>query len=67
MIHKVEVGLHILFVGEIMDVKADESVLNEEGMPDIESVLPILFAPEIRTYHGIGKSLGKAFSIGKDI
>jgi flavin reductase (DIM6/NTAB) family NADH-FMN oxidoreductase RutF len=67
MIHKVEVGLHILFVGEIMDVKADESVLNEEEMPDIESVLPILFAPEIRTYHGIGKSLGRAFSIGKDI
>jgi flavin reductase (DIM6/NTAB) family NADH-FMN oxidoreductase RutF len=67
MIHNVEVGLHILFVGEIKDVKADESMLNENGVPDIERVLPILFAPEIRTYHGIGKTLGKAFSIGKEI
>ncbi len=67
MIHNVEVGLHILFVGEIMDVKADESILNENGVPGIERVLPILFAPEIRTYHGIGKALGKAFSIGKEI
>ncbi len=67
MIHNIEIGLHILFVGEIMDIKADESVLGEKGIPDIERVLPILFAPEKRTYHGIGNSIGKAFSIGKEI
>ncbi len=67
MIHNVEIGLHIQFIGEILDVKADEAVLGEKGKPEIESVLPILFAPEIRTYHGIGKTLGKAFSIGKEL
>ncbi len=67
MIHNVEVGLHILFVGEIKDVKADESMLNDKELPDIERALPILFAPEIRSYHSIGKTLGKAFSIGKEI
>ncbi len=67
MIHNVEVGLHTLFVGEIKDVKADESMLNEDGVPGIERVSPILFAPEIRSYHSIGKTLGKAFSIGKEI
>ncbi len=67
MIHKIDIGLHIQFIGEIMDVKADESVLGEKEAPEIERVLPILFAPEIRTYHGIGTSIGKAFSIGKEI
>ncbi len=67
MTHKIEIGLHIQFIGEIMDVKAEESVLGEKGIPDIEKVRPILFGPEIRTYHGIGKYLGQAFSIGKEI
>lgn len=67
MTHNTEIGTHTLFVGEIVDVKADESVLGEEGLPDINKVLPVLFAPEVRTYHGIGKTLGKAFSVGKEI
>ena len=67
MTHKTEIGIHILFVGEIIDVKADESVLGENGLPDINKVQPVLFAPVVRTYHGIGKTLGKAFSMGKEI
>lgn len=68
MTNKVEIGLHIQFIGEIMDVKAEESVLGgEKGLPDIDKVMPFLFAPGNRTYHGIGKPLGKAFSIGKEI
>ena len=67
LIHTIEVGLHTQFIGEIVDVKADESVLGEKGIPDIEKVRPILFGPEIRTYHGIGKYLGQAFSIGREI
>ena len=67
MTHNTEIGTHTLFVGEIVEVKADESVLGENGLPDINKVLPVLFAPEVRTYHGIGRTLGKAFSIGKEI
>jgi len=65
--HTVEIGLHTQFIGEIVDVKADESVLGEDGAIDIEKVHPILYAPEIRAYYGIGECLGKAFSIGKQI
>jgi hypothetical protein len=37
------------------------------GQVDIEKVKPMLFNPEINTYHGVGRLLGRAFSIGKDI
>jgi flavin reductase (DIM6/NTAB) family NADH-FMN oxidoreductase RutF len=67
LIHTIEIGLHTQFIGEILDVKADISVLGEDGLPDIRKVKPIVFTPETFTYHRIGSMLGKAFSIGKAI
>jgi flavin reductase (DIM6/NTAB) family NADH-FMN oxidoreductase RutF len=63
--HTSELGSHTQFVGEVMDVKADEDVLGESGLPDIEKVKPIIYAPEVRVYYGLGAYLGKAFSIGR--
>ena len=62
-----EIGLHTQFIGEIMDVKADEDILGEKELPEIEKLKPILFAPENLDYYGVGRHLGKAFSIGKQI
>lgn len=67
VIHVTEIGLHTQFIGEILDVKADQSVLSEKGVPDIEKVKPVIFSPEARRYHKIGDYLGEAFSIGKSI
>ena len=67
LIHTLEIGLHTQFIGEILDIKADETVLGENGMPDIKKIQPVLFSPESRTYYGVGQYLGKAFSIGKEI
>ncbi|MBF0330035.1 MAG: flavin reductase family protein, partial [Nitrospirae bacterium] len=65
LLHTVEIGLHTQFIGEIMEVKADETVLGTKGLPDIEKVRPILFSPEMRSYHKVGAYIGDAFSIGK--
>ncbi len=67
LIKQIEIGIHTQFIGEIVDVKADESVLGEAGLPEVEKVKPIVFSPEIRTYHGVGDYLGQAFSIGRDM
>ncbi len=67
LLHAFEIGLHTQFVGEILDVKASEEVLGARGLPDIEKVRPILFEPEWNTYHGVGRLLGSAYSIGKEI
>ena len=65
LIRTIEIGLHTEFIGEIMDVKADELILGENGLIDIDKLKPVIFAPDITSYYGIGKNLGKAFSIGK--
>ncbi len=64
LLQVIEIGSHTQFIGKIIDVKVDESVIGEDGHPDIERVKPILFAPESRSYYGVGRYLGKAFSIG---
>lgn len=65
LINSVEIGIHTHFIGEIIDVKVDKSMLGPEGLPDILKINPILYGPEIQSYYGVGKYLGKAFSIGK--
>ena len=63
----VEIGLHTEFIGEIADVKADSSMLNQNGLPDIEKVKPIIWNPAEMTYNKVGTPVGKAFSIGKEM
>jgi flavin reductase (DIM6/NTAB) family NADH-FMN oxidoreductase RutF len=65
LLHTVEIGLHTQFIGEIIDVKADEAVL-ENGILDMKKVNPILYAPVIQMYYGVGGYLGKAHSLGKE-
>ena len=67
LLHTFELGLHTQFIAEILDVKVDESLLDEDKLPAIGMIKPILFAPENRAYHGIGEYLGKAFFIGREI
>ena len=67
LLHTIEIGLHTQFIGEVLDVKAEESALGVDGRLDIERVEPILYAPENQAYYGIGRSLGKAFSLGNGI
>lgn len=65
LVKTVELGLHTLFIGEIKDIKADESVIVKENIIDAEKVRPIVYAPELRKYFQIGDFLGRSFSIGK--
>ncbi|MCU0723144.1 MAG: flavin reductase family protein [Planctomycetes bacterium] len=59
----VEIGLHTQFVGEILDVKADESVLGANGLPDVEKVKPMLYATGNQAYYAVGEMIAKAFTV----
>lgn len=60
----VSLGLHTHFIGEIMDVKAEEAVLDDNGWPVTERVNPILSSVCNRSYYALGDCLGKAYSLG---
>ncbi len=65
VLHIVEIGLHVQFIGEIMDVKAEESVLDAAGAPDPDKARP--FALAMDGYRALGEHLGPAFTIGREM
>ena len=63
---RMTMGSHVVIIGQILDVVADESVLDEKGRPDIKKTDPVIFAPVMQAYFGVGENIGKAFEIGKE-
>ena len=54
----VEVGSHTMFIGEIVDIKADPSVLGARDYPVLEQLKPFVFSPGASQFYSIGPSLG---------
>ncbi|MBI5519276.1 MAG: flavin reductase family protein [Desulfovibrio sp.] len=67
LLQAIDLGAHTQFVGEILDVKAEESILNAEGHVDMLKLKPLLYAPGASMYYGVGEAVGKGFSMGKAI
>ena len=66
LLHSYEIGLHTMFVGEIMDVKADQEVLADDGTLDVQKLKPFFFDSESRQYFKLGAPLAKAFDVGRN-
>jgi flavin reductase (DIM6/NTAB) family NADH-FMN oxidoreductase RutF len=67
VVHVAELGLHTMFVGEILDVKIEESCLTPEGKPSGELLKPFSWAPVENEYYGLGEKLGRGFSVGRKL
>ncbi|NOW05227.1 flavin reductase family protein [Clostridium beijerinckii] len=66
LIKTIELGSHVQFIGEIVEVKISEEVVDEKGNSDIAKLKPISFVGNDSGYYGLGDKLGNAFSIGKN-
>jgi flavin reductase (DIM6/NTAB) family NADH-FMN oxidoreductase RutF len=58
---EVEVGTHVLVIGEISETHVNEDCLRE-NRPVIEKIDPLVYAPGGKQYHALGRMVGKAFS-----
>ena len=63
--HTLEIGLHTQFVGEILDVKAEDAVLTDGGLPNMAKLQPLVYSPGDRGYYSVGPWVAQAFSVGK--
>ncbi len=59
-----KIGSHTQFIGEILDVKCDESVLGTDGKPDLALMKAIGYDPVRSDYFITGAVVGKAFTQG---
>jgi flavin reductase (DIM6/NTAB) family NADH-FMN oxidoreductase RutF len=68
LVHTYDLGAHTQFIGEILDVKADEEVLGDKGSPEVEKVLPLLYCPDAGMgYYAVGRRVAQAFSVGREL
>lgn len=65
--HTLDLGSHVQFVGEIMDVKISENCLRPDGLPDPAAINPLLYVPLIREYYATGPFVSRAFAVGKTV
>ncbi len=67
VIHHHRIGIHTQFIGEILDIQARRCGWGQNG-PEIVKIKPFMWAPESsRGYYGVGRHLGKPFSIGRNL
>ncbi|MDD6180510.1 MAG: flavin reductase family protein [Desulfovibrionaceae bacterium] len=65
--HTLELGSHVQFIGEVMDVKLKPHCLDAQGLPRLDALNPLLFVPLSREYWTVGEMTAKAFSVGRSI
>ena len=51
-------------IGEVVNVSADERVLDENGKINLAELQPLCYASDVREYYTLGEKVGKAFLDG---
>ena len=64
VVNTVDIGSHTQITGEVVNIQADESILDERGKYDLAKLNPIIYDEEQFTYRTVGGVAAKAFSVG---
>ena len=54
-------------IGEIVNVCADESILNKDGNIDLDKFRPLAYDSANHGYYTLGQKIGNAFEVGKNV
>jgi len=64
VIHSLDLGSHVLFIGEIIETHIDSECLTDEKA-DPAKIDPLIYTTDVRQYRRLGEIVGKAWSVGK--
>lgn len=64
VVHSVTVGSHTQITGEILNIQADKSIVDENGKVVLEQLNPMIYNEESFVYHKIGDRMMDAFKPG---
>jgi flavin reductase (DIM6/NTAB) family NADH-FMN oxidoreductase RutF len=64
VIHALELGSHVLVVGEILQTYVDEDCMTAEKA-DPTKIDPLIYSTGVRQYQKLGDVVGRAWDIGK--
>lgn len=67
VVHTVTVGSHMQITGEVKNITADESILNDSGKVVLEKLKPIIYDEERVRYLDVGEKVADAFRTGMEV
>jgi flavin reductase (DIM6/NTAB) family NADH-FMN oxidoreductase RutF len=65
LIKTIPIGSHIQIIGEIVDLKIDENILDSDGHPTVSIINPLGFDILRSEYYSMGGVVGKAYDCGR--
>lgn len=66
LVHSVTVGSHTQLTGEVKNILADESILNEKDKILLNKLKPIIYDEEEFSYFALGEKISDAFKPGAE-
>lgn len=67
VVHTATVGSHTMITGEVKNILADESILNDKDRIVLEKLQPIIYDEEQFRYLRVGEKVSDAFKIGAEM
>jgi flavin reductase (DIM6/NTAB) family NADH-FMN oxidoreductase RutF len=67
VVQALELGTHVMFIGEIVDAGCDEELLGADGKPDAAKIKPIIYSTADSTYYAVAGAVGRAYALGKHL
>lgn len=67
LVHSVTVGSHTQLTGEVKNILADESILNEKDKILLNKLKPIIYDEEEFSYFALGEKISDAFKPGAEL
>ena len=67
LVHAVTVGSHTQLTGEVKNILADESILNDQDKILLSKLRPIIYDEEGRAYLDLGEKVSDAFKPGVEL
>ena len=64
VVNTVAIGSHVQITGEVVNIQADESILDERGRYSLEKLKPIVYDEENWRYLAVGEKAADAFKCG---
>ena len=64
VVNIVTIGSHTQITGEVVNIQADEDILDERGKYSLEKLRPLIYDEEKRRYLAAGEKVADAFKVG---
>lgn len=67
VVQALELGSHVMFIGEIVNAQCDQELLSADGKLSLERIQPFIYNTADGFYYAVAGAVGRAYSLGRNM